>query len=82
MHDLVADCGHYWLILEYLSDPTVLQGENVPFVNLLDVPNEREMILDYGTAKWPRGLRVCSNNDVVSITYSSRKPVEGTEYRM
>lgn len=51
------------------------------FVNLLDVPSEHEIILDSGTAEWPRGLRVCSNNDVVSITYSSHKPVEGTEYR-
>ncbi len=79
-HDLVASCGHYWVILEYLSDRSVPKGENVPFVNLLDVPSEREMTLDYGNAEWPRELRVCSNDDIISITYSSRKPVEGLEY--
>jgi len=79
-HDLVVSCGHYWVILEYISDRSVPKGENVPFVNLLDVPSEREMTLDYGSAEWPRELRVCSNDDVICITYSSRKPIEGLEY--
>lgn len=81
-HDLVASCGHYWLVLEYLLDPIVSQDKNVPFVNLLDVPTERDMILDYGTDVWPRGFRVCSKDDVISITFSSRKPLEGIELRM
>lgn len=77
-HDLLAaGCGHYWLTLEYLSDRSVPQGDNVPFVNLLDVPIEREMILDYSMAEWPRVLRVCSKGDIISITYSKHKPVEG-----
>ena len=80
-HDLVAGCGQYWLILEYLSNPIDPQDTKVPFVNLLDVPTEREMILDYGTEEWPRNLRVCSKDDVISITYSSRKPLEGEEFR-
>lgn len=75
-HDLIASCGCYWLILEYLSDFSVPQSENVPWVNLLDVPIEREMILDYGTVEWPRELRVYGKEDVISITYFSRKPVE------
>lgn len=79
-HDLVPNCGHCWVILEYLSDRTVVQGENVPLVNLRDVPKQHEMILDYGIAQWPRGLRVCSNDDVISITYSSCKPIRGIEY--
>ncbi|KAL8967187.1 MAG: hypothetical protein Q9197_005570 [Variospora fuerteventurae] len=74
-----AGCGHYWVILEYLSDyggSSVAQGEeDVPLVNVLDLPTRDEMVLDYGTAtEWPRGLRVCGNDDVISITYSSRKP--------
>ncbi|KAL9018929.1 MAG: hypothetical protein Q9185_003763 [Variospora sp. 1 TL-2023] len=81
-HDPVAaaaGCGHYWVILEYLSDyggSSVAQGEeDVPLVNVLDLPTQDEMVLDYGTAaEWPRGLRVCGNDDVISITYSSRKP--------
>ncbi|KAL8647577.1 MAG: hypothetical protein Q9210_005480 [Variospora velana] len=74
-HDpVVAGCGHYWVILEYLSDGSVAQGEDVPLVNVLDLPTQDEMVLDYGTADWPRGLRVCGNDDVISITYSSRKP--------
>ncbi|KAL8928604.1 MAG: hypothetical protein Q9208_001838 [Pyrenodesmia sp. 3 TL-2023] len=82
-HDLVAGYGHRWVILEYLSDHTVAQGENVPLVNLLDIPKQREMILDYGAAaEWPRGLRVCSNDDVISITYTSGKPIQGIEYRI
>ncbi|KAL8982448.1 MAG: hypothetical protein Q9177_005268 [Variospora cf. flavescens] len=76
-----AGCGHYWVILEYLSDEyggsSVAQGEeDVPLVNVLDLPTRDEMVLDYGTAaEWPRGLRVCcGTDDVISITYSSRKP--------
>ncbi len=79
-YNLITSCGHYWVILEYLLDRSVLKGENVPFINLLDVLSEREMTLDYGNAEWPRELRVCSNDDIISITYSSRKPVEGLEY--
>lgn len=79
-HDLVPGCGHCWVILEYLSDRNVAQGENVPLVKLRDVQKQHEMILDYGTAEWPRRLYVCSNDDVISITYSSRKPIEGIEY--
>lgn len=81
-HDLVASSGHYWALLEYLSDHSVPQGENVPFVNLLDVPSDREMTLDYGSTEWPRELRLYSNGDVISIIYSSRKPAKGLEYRM
>lgn len=40
------------------------------------------MILDYGTAEWPRTLQICGNDEVISITYSSCKPVEGIEYKM
>lgn len=81
-HDLVASSGRYWAILEYLSDSSVPQGENVPFVNVLDVPSEREMTLDYGSAEWPLELRLYSNGDVISIMYSSHKPAKGLEYRM
>lgn len=81
-HDLVASSGHYWALLEYLSDHSVPQGENVPFVNLLDVPSDREMTLDYGSTEWPQELRLYSNGDVISIIYSSRKPAKGLEYRM
>ncbi|KAL8815790.1 MAG: hypothetical protein Q9223_005109 [Gallowayella weberi] len=79
-HDLVPGCGHCWVILKYLTDRNVAQGENVPLVNLRDVPKQHEMILDYGIAERPPGLRVCSNDDVISITYSSRKPISGIEY--
>lgn len=82
LQKLVADCGHYWFILEYLSDCIIPEGQGVPPVKLLDVPTEREMILDYGTAKWPRRLRVCSKGDVISITYSLRKPMEGLVQRI
>ena len=40
------------------------------------------MILDYGIDEWPRGLLLYSKDDVVSITYSLRKPVEGVELKM
>lgn len=70
-------------MLEYLSDGTVAQGGNVhPLVNLPDVSTQQEMVLDYGTAEWPRGLRVSSKDDVISITYSVCKPVVGKEYRI
>ncbi|KAL8955397.1 MAG: hypothetical protein Q9193_006735 [Seirophora villosa] len=81
-HDLITGRGHCWVILEYISDRNYAPGENVPLVNVLDVPKQREMILDYGTSEWPRRLRVCSNDEVISITYSSSKPTEGIEYRM
>ncbi|KAL2044429.1 hypothetical protein N7G274_003134 [Stereocaulon virgatum] len=81
-HDLVASSGHYWALLEYLSGRSVPQGENAPFVNLLDVPSDREMTLDYGSTEWPRELRLYSNGDMISIIYSSRKPAKGLEYRM
>ena len=81
-HNLNAGCGHSWLILEYLSDRIALKNKYIPCVDLLDVPNERDMILDYGTDEWPRGLLLYSKDDVISITYSSRKPVEGVELKM
>lgn len=80
-HEFVPTYSHYWVILEYLSDRSVQQDEDITLVNLHDVPNEREMTLDYGSAEGPRKLHVCSNNDVLSITYSSREPVEGLELR-
>ena len=81
-HDLVAGSGHYWIILEYHLERCVRQGENVPIVNLLDVPCEREMTVEFGSNGWPRELRVYSNGDVISIIYSLCKPVEGLEYRI
>lgn len=74
-HDLVAGCGYYCVILENLSDRSVQQGETVAFVNLHNVPSEGEMKFDYGGAEGLRKLRVCSNDDIISITYSSCKPV-------
>ena len=76
-HDLVAGLGHYWIILEYLLEPCVQQGEAIPIVNLLDVPCEREMTVEFGSVEWPRELRVYSNGDVISIMYSLCEPVEG-----
>ena len=81
-HDLVAGGDHYWVILEYISERSVLQGKNVLSVNLLDVPKEREMTLDYGSADWPRELQVYNDDDVISIKCSPRKPVEELEHRM
>ena len=80
--DLDTGSGHRWVIIEYLSDCSVQQGEDIPLVNLDDVPSEHEMTLDYGSAEGPRKLRVCSNDDIISITYSSRKPVERLEYKL
>ncbi|KAL8676701.1 MAG: hypothetical protein Q9186_006800 [Xanthomendoza sp. 1 TL-2023] len=79
-HDVVAGRGHYWVTLEYVSDRTAAQSGDVPLVNVLEIPTQREMVLDYGTAEWPRALRVCSNDDVISITYSSTRPISGKEY--
>ena len=81
-HDHVADSGHYWIILEYHLESSVQQSETVPIVNLLDVPCERDMTVSFGSAEWPRELRVCSNGDMISIMYSMRKPVEGLEYEI
>lgn len=81
-HELHADSGHYWIILEYRSERSVQQGETVPIVNLLDVPCERDITVEFGSAGWPRELRVYSKDDVISIIYSLRKPVEGLDYRI
>lgn len=80
-HDLVAGSG-LWIILEYRLEHCVQQGETVPIVNLLDVPCEREMTVEFGSVEWPRELRMYSNGDVISIMYSLSRPVEGLEYRI
>ena len=81
-HDLVAGWGRYWLILEYLSDNFVQQGQTVPIVNLLDVSSDHDTTLDYGSGEGPRELRVYRNYDVISIMYSLQKPVEGLEIKV
>jgi len=59
--------------LEYLSDRSVPQGENVPFVNLLDVPSECEMTLDYG-------LNFVSNFNYHLIIYLVRIALHSAEW--
>lgn len=80
-HDLVAGWDRYWVILEYLSDRSIQQGHTVPLVDLLDISSGRDMTLDYGNSEWPRELHVYCKDDIISIMYSSQKPVSGLEYR-
>lgn len=77
--NVVARISRYWVILEFLPDNSIPQGENVPVVNLLNATKQWERTLDYGDADWPKELCVRRDSDVISITYSSWKPVEGTE---
>lgn len=74
--NVVARIGRYWIILEFLPDNFIPQGENVPVVNLLHSTKDWERTLDYGNADSPKQLCVRRDSDVISITYSFRKPVE------
>jgi len=74
--NVVACIGRYWIILEFLPDNFIPQGENVPVVNLLHSTKDWERTLDYGNADSPKQLCVRRDSDVISITYSFRKPVE------
>lgn len=73
---VVARIGRYWIILEFLPDNFIPQGESVPVVNLLHSTKDWERTLDYGNADSPKHLCVRRDSDVISITYSFRKPVE------
>ena len=80
-NELGPDWDHYWVILEYLLDHSVQDGQNVPVVDLLSIASERNMILDYGSSEKPRKLRVYSKDDVISVINTLQKPVNGLEYR-
>lgn len=79
-HDLVDDEGRCWVIVEYLSNPSLLHNHTVPFVDLLHVPSGRDTTLDCGNSEWPRAFHVRCNDDIVSIVYTSQKPVRGLRY--
>ena len=80
-NELDPDWDHYWVRLEYLADHSVQDGQNVPAVDLLAIQIGHSMILDYDTSERLRRLRVYSKSDVISVTYSLEKPVDGVEYR-
>lgn len=79
--ELRPELDHYWVILEYLSDHSVQDAQNVPTVDLLSIPSGHNKILDYDNSERLRRLRVYSKSDVVSVTYTLEKPVDGVEYR-
>ena len=72
---------HYWVLLEHLPDHSIQDGEIVPDVDLLSIPIGHNMTLDYDSSERLRRLRVYSKSDVISITYSLQKPVDGVEHR-
>lgn len=80
-NELGPDLDHYWVILEYLSDHSIQDGQEFPVVDLSSVPTGRDMTLDYGSSETLRKLLVYSKDDVISVTYSLHKPVDGLEYR-
>ena len=79
--DLCPDWDHYWVLLEYLSDHSFQDAQNVPAVDLLAIQIGHNMILDYDNSEKLRRLRVYSKSDVISVTYSLEKPIDGVEYR-
>ncbi|MDI1493134.1 MAG: hypothetical protein OHK93_004921 [Ramalina farinacea] len=79
--DLCPNWDHYWVLLEYLSDHSIQDAHNVPAVDLLSIPIEHNMILEYDNSEKIRRLRVYSKSDVISVSYYLEKPVDGVEHR-
>ena len=69
-HDLVTRFSHYSVILEYIPDRFVTQCADTRFVNLLNVPKEREIRLYYDSAKRLWKFRMFDENDVISFVLS------------